>query len=198
MIEWGIASKLIQGETVSGDRSYIRSFSNHILFSVIDGLGHGKEAASAAEQTVSILEEHAHEPLASIFNLCNKGLRTTRGVVMSIASYDILESTITWSGIGNVEGTIWGAHKNSEQKKQVLLLKNGIIGWRFSTPRVSVLPIQEGSTLIFATDGIRSEFTNEPIWDLAPQALADSILAQYSKDTDDALVLVVKFGGHSP
>ncbi|MEO5970137.1 MAG: hypothetical protein ABIQ95_09435, partial [Bdellovibrionia bacterium] len=108
------------------------------------------------------------------------------------------ESTLTWSGVGNVDGIIWGARKDSKQKREILLLKNGIIGCRCPTPRVSVLPIEEGSTLIFATDGIRSDFTNEPVWGRAPQDLADPILNQYSKDTDDATVLIVKFGGLSP
>ncbi|MEO5969316.1 MAG: stage II sporulation protein E (SpoIIE), partial [Bdellovibrionia bacterium] len=93
MIEWGIASKSIRGETVSGDLFTVQHYPNHILFSVIDGLGHGQHAALAAKQAVSILEEHAQEPLVSLFNLCDKGLRATRGVVMSIASYNISEST---------------------------------------------------------------------------------------------------------
>ena len=56
--------------------------------------------------------------------------------------------------------------------------------------------IMRGDTLILATDGIRSDFLGAllPQGD-PPQALADHILARWSKQTDDALVLVVRYLG---
>jgi hypothetical protein len=35
-------------------------------------------------------------------------------------------------------------------------------------------------------------------WDASPQQLADRILARQAKDTDDALVLVVRYLGAGP
>jgi len=59
----------------------------------------------------------------------------------------------------------------------------------------SVVPIHRGDTLIFATDGVRSDFLDAPLRQLEPQALADHILAHWGTQTDDALVLVVRYLG---
>ena len=58
---------------------------------------------------------------------------------------------------------------------------------------VSVAP---GDTLVFATDGVRHEFTAEISISEPPQRLADQILARFGKGTDDALVLVARYLGH--
>lgn len=52
---------------------------------------------------------------------------------------------------------------------------------------------ERGDTLIFATDGIRSTFTEEMIAGGSPQRTADLIFAHYRKGTDDALVLVARY-----
>ncbi|MGZ3688151.1 MAG: SpoIIE family protein phosphatase [Bdellovibrionota bacterium] len=151
---------------------------------MIDGLGHGAEAAEAAQTAIQLLEQHFAEPPSSLLRLCHEGLRATRGVAMSLASYNVGDSTLTWCGIGNVEGRLG---------KSTLLLKNGIVGSNFSPPRISTLPVAPEDTLIFTTDGIRPEFTSILDQALAPKDLAESILAEYSKGTDDALVLVARF-----
>jgi hypothetical protein len=53
-----------------------------------------------------------------------------------------------------------------------------------------------GDTLIFATDGVRSDFASEHLaHDDPPQQLADRILARWGTKTDDALVLVARYVG---
>jgi hypothetical protein len=55
-----------------------------------------------------------------------------------------------------------------------------------------------GDTLVFATDGVRREFTQRLALGDGPQQLADRILGQYAKGTDDALVLVARYVGEAP
>jgi phosphoserine phosphatase RsbX len=59
--------------------------------------------------------------------------------------------------------------------------------------RAFTLPIQVGDILIFATDGVRNTFTESIPIQHSPQQIADQVLALHSRQTDDALVLVVKF-----
>jgi hypothetical protein len=60
--------------------------------------------------------------------------------------------------------------------------------------RASVLPIEPGDTLVFATDGVRPEWPDE-LRVGEPRHMADRLLARYGVPTDDALVLVVRYGG---
>jgi hypothetical protein len=58
-----------------------------------------------------------------------------------------------------------------------------------------VVPIHQGDMLIFATDGVRSDFLDAPLPQLEPKALADHVLEHSGTQTDDALVLVVRYLG---
>jgi hypothetical protein len=48
---------------------------------------------------------------------------------------------------------------------------------------------------VLATDGIRSDFAPTVTPARSPRELADAILAQHGRDTDDALVLVARLQG---
>jgi hypothetical protein len=47
--------------------------------------------------------------------------------------------------------------------------------------------------VIFVTDGIRSSFEDGIKSGDKPQQIADTIMAQFNRGTDDALVLVVRY-----
>src|SRR2546428_12006154 len=48
IVEWGVASQTLAGEVQSGDKHVVKSFPHGALLAAIDGLGHGEEAAAAA------------------------------------------------------------------------------------------------------------------------------------------------------
>jgi negative regulator of sigma-B (phosphoserine phosphatase) len=53
--------------------------------------------------------------------------------------------------------------------------------------------LPRGDLFAFATDGIRSSFTEGWVRSDPPQRIADSIIEQHFKQTDDALVMVVRY-----
>ena len=59
LIQWGIASAAMRNEAESGDLHVVREFSGGVLVGVVDGLGHGPDAAVAAKAAVGILESYA-------------------------------------------------------------------------------------------------------------------------------------------
>src|SRR5256885_9190382 len=61
LIEWGVASLALPGEAESGDRHLVKPVGTGVLVAVVDGLGHGAEAAAAAQAAVAALERHATE-----------------------------------------------------------------------------------------------------------------------------------------
>jgi len=125
-------------------------------------------------------------------------LRSTRGVVISLAAFNAVDETMTWVGVGNVEGVLLRADPTVDPGNESLLLRSGVVGSRLPLLHASIVPVMRGDTLIFATDGIRSEFAQRLALGDGPQQLADRILAQYAKGTDDALVLVARYVGEAP
>jgi negative regulator of sigma-B (phosphoserine phosphatase) len=193
LIEWGFATMPLKGQAVSGDSYIIKPFPNGILMAVVDGLGHGYEAAEASDIAIATLDTYFHEPVIPLVKRCHEALKGTRGVVMSIASFNSLDKTMTWLGIGNIEGILLRQDVNAVPSRKSLLLRGGVLGYQLPPLKESVIPVLPGDTLIFATDGIRSGFEKDIKLIDKPQQIADSIMAQFNRGTDDALVLVVRY-----
>lgn len=198
LIEAGVATMMPEGQTVSGDRHMVHSFTDGVLVAVADGLGHGVEAAAAADAAVRTLEGHAGEPLISLLRHCHEALRSTRGVVMSLASLNARERTMTWLGVGNVEGVLLRANPEASRQAEMLLLRGGVVGGKLPSLLAAATSIAHGDTLIFATDGIRNGFAQDLSPEEPPQRIADRVMAGYRRKTDDALVLVVRYVGYKP
>ena len=203
LIEYGIAARTFPGEPVSGDRALIKPFSHGVLAAAVDGLGHGKMAGDAAEIAIATLDRHAAEPLPALIERCHQALRSTRGVAMSLASINADEEMMTWLGVGNVDGLLLRIFA-SLPARETLLMRGGVVGYQLPPLRAYHLAVSAGDLLIFATDGISSDFaTGLPIGDpllrhQPVQEIADRLLTRFGKLTDDALVLVMRYLGSVP
>lgn len=194
IVEWSIAIQVREGEDMSGDHYLICRVADRILMAVVDGIGHGPEAARASRLAVSVLEAHADESLVSLFALCHKELRSTRGVVMSLALLDSSDDSMTWLGVGNVGGRLLRTDKTSIYSEEELLTYSGVVGHEIPAMLVfSVLPIFKGDVLVLATDGISYEFAKSVFTGRSAHQIANDILSKHSKGIDDALVMVVKY-----
>ena len=164
---------------------------------MIDGIGHGEEAANAANTALSILGRGADRPVISLVEECHEALRSSRGVVLSLAYVDLPNGMMTWLGVGNVQGILMRGAVRQGQAREMLLLRAGVVGARLPALQAAVVPVTPGDTLFFATDGIRSEFAESLSAQENPQRAAKRILEKYRTGTDDALVLAVRLTGKS-
>ena len=195
LIEYGVAKFVLPGQTESGDQHVVCCGQHAVLVAAIDGIGHGQEAARAAKTASSILREGVDEPIFSLVEKCHERLRTSRGIVLSLASIDLAHGMMTWLGIGNVQGALIRAGASKGTAQEVLLLRAGVVGAQLPPLQAAVLPVSQGDTLIFATDGVRSNFFENLSALAAPQRAADRILDHYHSGTDDALVVVARLTG---
>jgi serine phosphatase RsbU (regulator of sigma subunit) len=197
VIQWGVDTRAFAGEVESGDGHVVAFFDHGVLIAAIDGLGHGHEAAAAAKAAATVLHGYAAEPLEVLFKRCHEALRSTRGAVLSAASFDILNGTMSWLGVGNVTATLFRADKTRRPPYESILLRGGVVGYQLPPLRVAVLPIVPGDMLVLATDGIRDTFSLDLPFDRHPGDVAQDILRRFGTETDDALVLVTRYLGPS-
>ena len=195
LLDWATASRALRPRAQSGDQFVVTPVPSGVLLAVVDGLGHGAEAEVAAEAAVDILRERAHESVISLLDRCHRRLRATRGAVLSLAVFNAAESTMTWLGVGNVEGVLLRADPRIRPPRESLILRPGVVGVQLPPLQTTTLSVSLGDTLIFATDGVRSDFMTGALGDDPPQKAADRILFQHGKGTDDALVLVARYVG---
>jgi negative regulator of sigma-B (phosphoserine phosphatase) len=194
-IDWGIAGLALGGGQISGDLYMVAPHAAGALVAVVDGLGHGPEAAIAARAATTVLANHADLPVTELMALCHEALRRTRGAVLSIALFDETARQIIWLGIGNVQGILIRSERRAPKARESLLLRGGVVGYQIPTLRAAALPIGAGDVLILATDGIAGDLAGIEPGDQPAQNLADDILHWHGKNTDDALVLVARYRG---
>lgn len=195
VIQWGVAVRSLHGEE-SGDQYLVRATEDGALVAVVDGLGHGAGAAGAAKVAISVLDAHAEEPVARLLTRCHERLRGTRGAVLSVAAFNARQATMTWVGVGDVDGMLVRADSRAVPER--LLLRGGVIGHQLPLLDAASVPVARDDTLIFTTDGIRAGFPERLSADASPCSTAERILAQHGKTTDDALVMVARYLGGCP
>src|SRR3954451_4246429 len=193
MLEVGLAMSAAAGESVSGDMSVVAPFPGGVLVAVVDGLGHGEDAAHAAQAAVEVLREGAGAPLERIFETAHKRLAKTRGAVISAATFDHAAGAMTWLGVGNVEAQLLRAAAGQPRATESIFLSGGVVGYRLPTLRPNTMQVTSGDTLVFATDGVDAGFSRDLDLRMAPGRLADRIIAAHANGTDDALVLIARF-----
>ena len=195
LVHWGVATLALEGQSESGDLHLVKAVKDGVLIAVIDGLGHGEEAAAAARLAVGTMERYAEEPPLSLLQRCHVALKGSRGVVMSLARLDAERATMTWLGVGNVEGVLHHVDWSERSDRASLITRGGIVGSEVPAVQAAVIPVNPGDMLVFATDGIGNGFMSDISTREDPQRLADQLLSRYGKGTDDALVLVAKYLG---
>ncbi len=143
----------------SGDRYLIKEVQQGALVAVIDGLGHGAEAARASERAAKTIETHAQDTVITIIKHCHQQLHHTRGVVMALASINADEDTVTWLSIGNVQGTLIRSDSRAVPGYETIVMRPGVVGYNLPPLLASVFSTSKDDLLILATDGISNEFS---------------------------------------
>jgi negative regulator of sigma-B (phosphoserine phosphatase) len=195
MVEYGVANFVLPGQGESGDHHVVCCSESGILIAAIDGIGHGEEAASVSRAAAALLRSSADQPIISLVEQCHDKLRTTRGIVLSLAFIEPQHGMMTWLGVGNVQGVLKRFDTKNGGAQESLLLRAGVVGSQLPALQATVLPIAKGDTIFFATDGVRSDFSMTLSARENPQRAADRILEQYRTGNDDALVLVARLMG---
>ena len=194
---WGVARHAAPQQEVSGDLEIVLPHVNGVLLGAVDGLGHGADAALAAQRALAVLRENPADDLSELFKRCHQALADTRGAVMSLAAYGAgrgARPSLHWMGVGNVEGLLVRADAGGPRLCQSLLLRSGVVGYMMPRLAASEVELQPGDVLVMATDGIRGDLAELVLPGDSPQRIADRILAERMKGWDDALVLVARLG----
>jgi negative regulator of sigma-B (phosphoserine phosphatase) len=172
----------------------VKAFAIGVLFAIVDGLGQGNQAATAAGTAVSVLKKYASDSVVSLIKRCHRGLMMTRGAVMTLASVD-LDGNMSWLGIGNVEGVLLRGDAATVPSTERLRLHGGLVGYQLPKLEARKVRLQRNDLIIFVTDGIRTDFVAEVRRGDPPQRIADRVLDRCFKGNDDGLILVVRYQG---
>ncbi|RYY90883.1 MAG: serine/threonine protein kinase [Chitinophagaceae bacterium] len=179
------------GETVCGDGFFCDSDGCFLRVFLGDGLGHGPEAAAAVQLAGAAFSEcNSCEPV-EVLRFMHDRSRKTRGLVGTVAVFDIQLMQWKLCGVGNIAARIV-----TPSAARNYLSYNGIIG--HNVPRTlndQTIPWEKSQMLVLCSDGIRSR------WDLVRHPtllrydismLSAVLLKDFARYTDDMSVVTCK------
>lgn len=193
-IETAFAELPLSGQAESGDLCLVKRVGTATLLAVVDGLGHGQEAASAAHAAIGAIDRYSREPLPELVKRCHDALVGLRGVVLGLALLDPQTSAMTWLGVGNIGGLLLRPDGNPKQSRASLVPIAGFIGGEAPHATARAVALSARDTIVLYSDGVKDGFAETLVLANSPQEIANSIIARHTKGNDDALALVARYG----
>lgn len=189
-LQVGVVSEPIAGEDVCGDGWGVRLCSDHVIFMVVDGLGHGILAAEAAREAERSLAAATRDSLVEIIQDTHLTLRKTRGAAFALAKIDSQKGLLSFAGVGNIGASIVGPGSSRSMASH-----NGILGQQMERIQEFTAPWNPGNILVMHSDGLTSRWDLERypgIWNRHPSLIAAVLHRDFCRGRDDVTVLVAK------
>lgn len=189
-LDIGAATRAHPGmQGVNGDAFVICRAGTFVTVGVIDGVGHGQPAHIAANAARREVEARCHLSLREVFAQAESACHGTRGVAMALARFDCDRSTVQLASVGNVETRVFGMAESLRYA-----VRRGIVGLNAPVPAVTEQAWPERGVMCIYSDGVQSRW-HEDMQSLVPMTATEAaalLLRRYSRETDDATIVVVK------
>jgi anti-sigma regulatory factor (Ser/Thr protein kinase) len=189
----GVISAMKSGEDVCGDGWTVLQGRGRVVVFLVDGLGHGPEAATAARIAIEIVERNAQRDAPEIMDAVHGALRSTRGAAAAVALLQPENELCVYCGIGNIAASIRGSGA-----ARSMVSHNGTLGHQVRKIQEFQYPFPKGSLLIMHSDGIATH------WDLAaypgiesrhPALVSAALYRDHNRGRDDLTVFALRNGG---
>jgi anti-sigma regulatory factor (Ser/Thr protein kinase) len=180
----------MKGEPVSGDAWTAWSLPGREGVMVVDGLGHGADAAEAAHTAVEVAKRHPRLGAAELIAHIHDALRATRGAAGAVAVLDTAAGVCTFCGVGNISGSL-----HARGKSRSMVSHGGILGHQARKIAQFSYPLAPDTLCILHTDGLATRWSLEAYPGLAqrhPGLVAAALYRDFSRGRDDVAVLAVR------
>jgi phosphoserine phosphatase RsbX len=192
VLDAGSAVAALPGEVVSGDVAAVRRFERERLLVLLsDGLGHGAEAAEAANRCVNALASSFEKGLAEAFAEAHRALRGGRGAVAAAVLIDGHARTAETTIVGNVVVRHVGT-RGDTTRSTVAVSVPGVLGRAFRSTRIERFDLEAGDVVIVHSDGVPLHFDTLAIRATEAESAAREIVLCHRKERDDASCVVVR------
>ncbi|WP_033262600.1 ATP-binding protein [Amycolatopsis vancoresmycina] len=173
-----------EGEEYCGDAVALAEVTGSRTAVVADGLGHGPDAAEAAEAALRVFTENPDRPLPHQLTNMHRALRATRGAAVALVR--IAPRRLEFCGVGNVGGASVGGGP-----ARLLLSTPGVVGFTLPAAPVRHLTLADDDVVVLHTDGVGSG------WRVSGRApdlllLAADLAHRHRNPRDDAAMLALR------
>jgi serine phosphatase RsbU (regulator of sigma subunit) len=160
------------------------------MVTVVDGLGHGPDAAEAARLAIRAFHAHVAERPTRIIERMHDAMRSSRGAAVAVAEIDAEAGVIRYAGVGNISAAVV-----SGAEARNLVSHSGTVGHQLHNVQEFVYPWPAGALLVMHSDGITQRWDLERYPGLAsrdPVLVAGVLYRDFTRGRDDTTMLVVR------
>jgi anti-sigma regulatory factor (Ser/Thr protein kinase) len=186
----GVVSIPKPGQEMCGDGWAVAGAPGAERVLVVDGLGHGPDAARVSIEAARVFRAHAAQSPGEILERMHAALRATRGGAAAVAALDAAAGELRFAGVGNIAGSVVsGAETRS------MVSHNGIVGHEMRKVQEFTYPWTPGSLLVMHSDGVNTRWSLDRYAGLRgrdPALVAGVLLRDHLRGTDDATVLAAR------
>ncbi|MGW2993810.1 SpoIIE family protein phosphatase [Streptomyces sp. NPDC001193] len=185
----GLVCLPAENEQQCGDAAAIMDTGDVRTGAIIDGLGHGPEAAEAAQTALRSFRTTVERPLPDIVTAMHRALRHTRGAAVGLVR--LHAERAEYCGIGNVR--MVALSPNAVHHR--LTGQPGVVGWRMPAPHTHRLPLPREAAIVMHSDGIDLRWAHTPadfLLRLPIPMLAAAVAHRHRHVRDDAAVLAAR------
>lgn len=178
------------GENACGDHwSFVAAKAGPTLL-LADGLGHGVEAARAAETAVRSFVDHAEKSCEAIVDAIHCALAPTRGAAVAVARIDDGAKVVRLVGVGNISALLI-----QPTGVRHMVSQNGTAGHIAPRIREFTYDYNSAPLVVLHSDGLATR------WDIAsypgltaqhPTLIAGVLLRDHRRGRDDASVVAMR------
>lgn len=176
------------GESLCGDSWGLAVTGDVRTALVVDGLGHGRLAAEAAELAVRAFHRDPGQPLPQLLRTMHRALRRSRGAAVGLLR--LSDQGVEQCSVGNVRTLLLG-HDGVRRRFGG---QPGVVGWNMPEPRVQRVPAEPGAIALLHSDGIDARWTHTLtpfLTGLPAPLLAGALVHEHRRSRDDATVLTL-------
>ena len=195
VLERGEAGEPLAGEERSGDLA---------VWAPYDGRRAGRGASTASATAARPrtpprrrrvqLRAHAGEPPETALKRCHEALRSTRGVVATLAWFDLADAGAHLDGHRQRGGPARaGRPRRAATPSTPPPCSAACSGWSLPPVRLVRTTLAPGDCLVMATDGIAADFGSSLLPGVPAPEQARRVLASHARGSDDALVVAVRY-----
>lgn len=187
----GVVCLPMPGEDICGDAWSVAADKSGCSVMVADGLGHGPQAAAAAEPATAMLKKYPLYSPAQLLDATHGALRATRGAAVAIGHFNYATATFSFAGVGNISTTVLQA-----QGRKQLMSHNGIVGANMRKTQEFSVSWQDNDILILHSDGLASQWSFDAYPGLLvsdPAIIAAVLYRDFWRRRDDVTVLVLRY-----
>jgi anti-sigma regulatory factor (Ser/Thr protein kinase) len=190
LIESGVVCIPMTGEEVAGDGWLLRESGDYRTVLVVDGLGHGPNAARAARAATDAFDKHANAAPGALMQICHAALAPTRGAAGAAARVDAAKKHGTFAGVGNIACRV-----ESTGDRRQLVSHSGTLGHVMRRVQEFDFDFPGGALLILHSDGLTSRWAGSDYPGLMAKhagLIAGVLYRDHDRGRDDVTVVVLK------